>query len=72
MYFLFWYCTNSIYPTGNLDSRTGEKIMDLLGTINRDSGQTSIVVTHSLEAAKSDSRVITVKDGMIVWTELEK
>lgn len=53
-------------PTGNLDSATGSEIMDLLRAINRDSGQTILMVTHSPEAAKSSNRVITVKDGMIV------
>ena len=53
-------------PTGNLDSATGAEIMDLLRAINRDSGQTILMVTHSQEAAKSSNRVITVKDGMIV------
>ena len=53
-------------PTGNLDSATGTEIMDLLRAINRDSGQTILMVTHSPEAAKSSNRVITVKDGMIV------
>ena len=53
-------------PTGNLDSRTGTEIMDLLREINKNIGQTIIMVTHSPEAAKSSSRVITVKDGVIV------
>ena len=52
-------------PTGNLDSATGAEIMDLLRAINRDSGQTILMVTHSPEAAKSSNRVIMVKDGMI-------
>ena len=53
-------------PTGNLDSRTGTEIMDLLREINKNIGQTIIMVTHSPEAAKSSSRMITVKDGVIV------
>ncbi|MDO4274355.1 MAG: ABC transporter ATP-binding protein [Eubacteriales bacterium] len=53
-------------PTGNLDSSTGAEIMDLLESINRNTEQTIIMVTHSAEAAKSSSRVITVRDGMIV------
>ncbi len=53
-------------PTGNLDSKTGTEIIDLLNKINRDSGQTIIMVTHSLEAAKSSSRTITVSDGLII------
>jgi len=52
-------------PTGNLDSNTGAEIMHLLRDINRESGQTIIMVTHSPEAAKSSSRVITVRDGII-------
>lgn len=52
-------------PTGNLDSNTGTEIMHLLRDINRESGQTIIMVTHSPEAAKSSSRVITVRDGVI-------
>lgn len=52
-------------PTGNLDSKTGAEIMNLLREINQNSGQTVIMVTHSPDAAKSSSRMITVQDGMI-------
>lgn len=52
-------------PTGNLDSKTGAEIMNLLREINQNSGQTIIMVTHSPDAAKSSSHVITVQDGMI-------
>lgn len=52
-------------PTGNLDSKTGAEIMHLLRDINRENGQTIIMVTHSPEAAKSSSRIITVRDGVI-------
>jgi putative ABC transport system ATP-binding protein len=40
--------------------------MSLLREINRSTGQTIIMVTHSPEAAKSSSRIITVRDGRIV------
>ena len=40
-------------PTGNLDSKTGAEIMKLLQSINKNSGQTIIMVTHSPEAAKN-------------------
>ena len=53
-------------PTGNLDSETGDEIMRLLRQINRETGQTVIMVTHSPEAAKSSTRVLTVRDGAIV------
>ncbi|MDU7336619.1 MAG: ABC transporter ATP-binding protein [Clostridium sp.] len=52
-------------PTGNLDSKAGAGIMRLLYDINRENGQTIIMVTHSPEAAKSSSRIITVRDGVI-------
>ena len=52
-------------PTGNLDSRTGAEIMSLLQNINRERKQTIIMVTHSPEAAKCSSRIITISDGMI-------
>lgn len=52
-------------PTGNLDSKTGSEIMSLLNQINQESRQTIIMVTHSVEAAKSSNKVITVRDGII-------
>ena len=52
-------------PTGNLDSKTGAEIMALLREINRTSGQTIIMVTHSPETAQSSNRVIHVQDGVI-------
>ena len=53
-------------PIGNLDTKAGTDIMSLLREINRSTGQTIIMVTHSPEAAKSSSRIITVRDGRIV------
>ncbi len=53
-------------PTGNLDSKTGAEIMNLLREINQTTGQTIIMVTHSPEAAKSSNRLITVQDGVII------
>lgn len=53
-------------PTGNLDTKTGAGIMNLLQEINQRNGQTIIMVTHSPEAAKSSNRVITVTDGAIL------
>ena len=53
-------------PTGNLDSETGDEIMRLLRQVNRETGQTVIMVTHSPEAAKSSARVLTVRDGALV------
>jgi putative ABC transport system ATP-binding protein len=49
-------------PTGSLDSKTAEDIMNLLKELNRE-GQTIIMVTHNPEACKHSSRTIMVKDG---------
>lgn len=53
-------------PTGNLDSKTGAEIMALLREINQSIHQTIIMVTHSPEAARSSSRIITVQDGAVI------
>jgi putative ABC transport system ATP-binding protein len=52
-------------PTGNLDSRTGESILQLLQMINGDDRCTIVMVTHSQEAARYAHRVITLRDGAI-------
>jgi putative ABC transport system ATP-binding protein len=53
-------------PTGNLDSRTGTAIMDLLRRSCEELGQTVIVVTHDPRAAAYADRAIFLKDGQIV------
>jgi putative ABC transport system ATP-binding protein len=50
-------------PTGNLDSATGQAIMDLLKELNKREGITIIVVTHDKEIASQTDRIITLKDG---------
>lgn len=52
-------------PTGNLNSKTGTGIMELLREINRESSKTIIMVTHSADAAKYSNRIINVRDGVI-------
>ncbi|MBE0448007.1 MAG: ABC transporter ATP-binding protein [Actinobacteria bacterium] len=53
-------------PTGNLDSKTGEEIMELLTWLNKKDGLTIIMVTHDPEKARYADRVIQIKDGRIV------
>lgn len=53
-------------PTGNLDSKTGTEIMELLRKINRENKKTIIMVTHSMETAEYGNRVVNIKDGGIV------
>jgi putative ABC transport system ATP-binding protein len=52
-------------PTGNLDSRSGKEIMDLLVEINIKRGVTLIIVTHAPEVAKKTHRLIELEDGMV-------
>jgi putative ABC transport system ATP-binding protein len=52
-------------PTGNLDSKTGQEVLDLLVALNK-RGRTIIMVTHSDDAAHMAGRVITIRDGTIV------
>ncbi|MDD4062470.1 MAG: ABC transporter ATP-binding protein [Candidatus Pacebacteria bacterium] len=53
-------------PTGNIDSRTGDKIMDILVELNKKEGKTVIVVTHNNDQVKYGNRIIRIKDGEIV------
>ncbi len=53
-------------PTGNLDSETALEIMDLLATLNKENGQTFVIVTHALEVGHRADRIITMRDGHIV------
>jgi lipoprotein-releasing system ATP-binding protein len=53
-------------PTGNLDTRTGEAVFDLLQALNRDKGLTLIIVTHNMKLAGRLSRQIQMVDGRTV------
>ena len=50
-------------PTGNLDTRTTEMILDMLRTVNKELGTTVIIVTHDKEVSKRVERVIEIRDG---------
>ena len=52
-------------PIGNLDSKTGTKIMELFRDINRKYGKTIVQVTHSEEAALYGTKLVRVRDGQI-------
>jgi len=56
-------------PTGNLDSRNGRALMDLLRMANRNYGQTLLTVTHDESIALRADRIITLEDGRIVGDE---
>jgi putative ABC transport system ATP-binding protein len=52
-------------PTGNLDSKVGKEIMQLLLTLNKERGTTLIIVTHDPKIAEQTQRVIVLKDGVL-------
>jgi putative ABC transport system ATP-binding protein len=52
-------------PTGNLDSGTGEAVLELVRLINREEGCTVVMVTHNPRAAEYGDRVIHLRDGLI-------
>ena len=52
-------------PTGNLDSKNGAAILELLKQINRQDGCTVVMVTHSREAARCGDRTIFLRDGTV-------
>ncbi len=53
-------------PTGNLDSKTGQEILDLLRGLNAEEGLTIILVTHSAAAAEHGHRTVELRDGCVV------
>ncbi len=57
-------------PTGNLDSRTGQDVIDLFRRLNRDQGLTVIIVTHDRGVAAAADRVVTLRDGLVVSDEM--
>ena len=53
-------------PTGNLDSKSSDEIVELLKKSNKEYHQTIIMITHNLEIAKCADRIIKIEDGHIV------
>lgn len=56
-------------PTGNLDSKSSEEIMELLEMSNQKYGQTIIMITHDEELAMHAKRIISIEDGQIIKDE---
>jgi ABC-type lipoprotein export system ATPase subunit len=52
-------------PTGNLDSHTAGEMFELLQRLN-DEGKTILYVTHDLELAARATRIVTIRDGLVV------
>ena len=53
-------------PTGNLDSRTGEIVLNTFQKLNRELGRTIILITHEQDVAEHADRILHIKDGMLI------
>ena len=53
-------------PTGNLDSSTGEAIMDMLKDLHAENGMSLLMVTHDLELSKRADRTVRMQDGEVI------
>ena len=53
-------------PTGNLDTKTGNEIMELLGQFNQEEGVSILLVTHDQELVKTVPRKVFVQDGQLI------
>ena len=56
-------------PTGNLDSKTTDEILNIFEKANKKYNQTLIIITHNIEIAKKANRIITIKDGKVISDE---
>jgi putative ABC transport system ATP-binding protein len=56
-------------PTGNLDARTGDQIMDLLFSLHQRTGATLVLITHDQKLAARCGRIVSIKDGQVEQTE---
>lgn len=56
-------------PTGNLDSKSSDEIIELLKKLNKQYNQTILMITHNMDIAKCADRILTLNDGKIVGEE---
>jgi putative ABC transport system ATP-binding protein len=59
-------------PTGNLDSKNGRHILDLMTDLHRQNHVTLVLVTHDIELAKMAQRQIVLKDGRVIADEINR
>jgi putative ABC transport system ATP-binding protein len=52
-------------PTGNLDTKSGEEIMQVLLNLNKERATTLVIVTHDPEVAEHTQRIVQIRDGVV-------
>jgi lipoprotein-releasing system ATP-binding protein len=57
-------------PTGNLDRRNGERVLETMLELNREAGAALIIVTHDMAIARRMDRVLTLQDGLLTAAEI--
>jgi putative ABC transport system ATP-binding protein len=58
-------------PTGNLDSKSAESVVDILGSVSVERGVTVVMITHNLDLTRQCHRVFSIKDGLIEKVEVK-
>ena len=61
----FLFCTKLTQPTGNLDSKTSDEVIELLKVTSQKFHQTIVMITHNPEIAAQADRTIHIEDGRI-------
>ncbi len=59
-------------PTGNLDSRTSREVVDLILDLNRNLGQTFVIVTHEMSLASKANRVYRIDEGILTGSDIHE
>jgi len=59
-------------PTGNLDEATGQNVIDLLLTLNKDLGTTLVIVTHDMELAQKTQRILKLRGGKVQELQIQE
>ncbi len=59
-------------PTGNLDEATGQNVIDLLLTLNKDLGTTLVIVTHDMELAQKTQRILKLRGGQVQELQIQE
>jgi len=54
-------------PTGNLDTKTTNEVLEVIGLLNREQGLTIVIVTHEADVARHAKRLVKLKDGVVVF-----